>query len=137
MIIIVLFAEKIPFGGRCSFESGWCGWQNSGKAMMLWDRHFGPTPTDKTGPDHDHTIGIPLNKSIPQGHYMYVNMNQHANSPDTRNSFASNAVMNSVVFNPPPSVNNNFSSPHVNSCMVNQFAIQFLNNILYSVFFFC
>lgn len=23
--------EKIPFGGMCDFESGWCGWQNSGE----------------------------------------------------------------------------------------------------------
>lgn len=32
--------------------------------------------------------------------------------------FASNAVMNSVVFNPPPQVHYNTSSPYGNSCMV-------------------
>lgn len=111
-----LFTEKIPLGGKCDFESGWCGWQNSGKAIMLWSHHNGPTPTEKTGPETDHTFQYTNNS----GHYMFVNMNQHANDGEMKKlvGFASNAVMNSVVFNPPPQVHYNASSPYRNSCMV-------------------
>lgn len=51
---------------------------------------------------------------------MFVNMNQHANDSEKKKlvGFASNAVMNSIVFNPPPSVHANASSPYRNSCMV-------------------
>lgn len=112
-----MILDKIPFGGRCDFESGWCGWQNSGKAIMSWERHSGPTPTEKTGPDSDHTL---RNLNL-VGHYMFVNMNQNANHSEKSKltGFASNAVMNSVVFNPPPSLHYNASSPYRNSCMVN------------------
>lgn len=115
-MIKICVTEKIPLGGKCDFESGWCGWQNSGKAIMLWERHHGPTPTEKTGPDTDHTFKH-VNSS---GHYMFVNMNQHANDGEMKKlvGFASNAVMNSVVFNPPPQVHYNASSPYRNSCMV-------------------
>uniref|UniRef100_A0A1B0CWR4 receptor protein-tyrosine kinase n=1 Tax=Lutzomyia longipalpis TaxID=7200 RepID=A0A1B0CWR4_LUTLO len=110
-----LNCDKIPFGGRCDFENGWCGWQNSGKAILVWSHHTGPTPTDKTGPDSDHTH---LHMNV-TGHYMYVNMNQHVNDGEKKKlvGFASNAVMNSVVFNPPPSVHSNASSPYRNTCM--------------------
>jgi hypothetical protein len=50
-----LLADKIPFGGRCDFEADWCGWQNNGNAILLWSRHAGPTPTERTGPEFDHT----------------------------------------------------------------------------------
>lgn len=122
------FPEKIPLGGKCDFESGWCGWQNSGKAIMLWERNSGPTPTEKTGPESDHTFQY-TNTS---GHYMFVNMNQHANDGETNKlaGFASNAVMNSVVFNPPPQVHYNASSPYRNSCMVGRFTdITFTMNL--------
>ena len=107
--------DKIPFGGRCNFENGWCGWQNSGKAIMEWTRHSGPTPTEKTGPEFDHTYQH-TNKS---GYYMFVNMNQHSDDPEKKGlvGFASNAVMNSVVFNPPPPCHSNSSSPYKNTCM--------------------
>lgn len=111
-----LNCEKIPFGGRCDFEGGWCGWQNSGKAIMLWQRNSGPTPTEKTGPEADHTF----QSHNSSGNYMFVNMNQHANDDEMHKlvGFASNAVMNSVVFNPPPSVHTNATSAYRNSCMV-------------------
>lgn len=105
-------ADKIPLGGRCDFEKDWCGWQNSGKAILKWQRHSGPTPTDNTGPDTDHTNE---NHNI-TGHYMFVNMNQTQNKKLT--GFASNAVMNSVIFNPPPPAHVNSSSLYRNSCMV-------------------
>lgn len=89
---------------------------------MAWTRHSGSTPTDKTGPDHDHTH---LPNST--GHYMFVNMNQHASDAEKKAlvGFASNAVMNSVIFNPPPTVHSNQSSPYRNSCMVRFYVHQF------------
>lgn len=120
-----LNCDKIPFGGRCDFEDGWCGWQNSGRVIMLWERHAGPTPTDKTGPEYDHTLQIQANGT--QGYYMFVNMNQHANDEEKKRNvgFASNAVMNSVVFNPPPRVVSNISSPYHNTCLVRFYVHQY------------
>lgn len=90
---------------------------------MEWQRHDGPTPTEKTGPEFDHTFQH-TNKS---GYYMYVNMNQHAADPEKTGlaGFASNAVMNSVVFNPPPPCHSNVSSPYRNTCMCRLFVHQF------------
>lgn len=126
MCAIVPFAEKIPFGGRCDFESGSCGWKNSGQAIMAWARHSGPTPTEKTGPDNDHTF----ENTNSSGHYMFVNMNQHAQDPEKKkiSGFASNAQINSVVFNPPPPVHANTSSPYRNSCIVRFYVHQFGKN---------
>lgn len=118
--------EKIPFGGLCDFESGWCGWRNSGKALMIWERHSGPTPTEKTGPDNDHTY----ERYNSSGHYLFVNMNQHANNDDKRklSGFASNAVINSVVFNPPPFAHLNTSSIFQHSCLARFYVHQFGKN---------
>lgn len=83
---------------------------------MQWERHSGATPTEKTGPDNDHTF----EHTNASGYYMFVNMNQHAQDIEKKkiSGFASNAVINSVLFNPPPSVHTNSSSPYKNSCMV-------------------
>jgi anaplastic lymphoma kinase len=118
-----LILDQIPFGGLCDFENGWCGWQNSGKAIMEWDRNTGSTPTEKTGPEFDHTM-IAANKS---GYYLYVNMNQHADDPERKSNagFASNAVINSVVFNPPPPCHSNTTSPYRNTCMARLYVHQF------------
>lgn len=90
---------------------------------MEWTRHIGPTPTEKTGPEFDHTFQH-TNKS---GYYMFVNMNQHSEDPEKKGlvGFASNAVMNSVVFNPPPPCHSNTSSPYKNTCMARLFVHQF------------
>jgi anaplastic lymphoma kinase len=80
---------------------------------MKQQKGHGSTPTDKTGPQTDHTY-----QNI-SGNYMFVNMNQ------TKATFASNAVMNSIHFNPPPSVHNNGSSPYRNSCMVRFYVHQY------------
>lgn len=118
-----VFADKIPFGGRCDFEDGWCGWQNSGKAIMEWARWTGSTPTDKTGPEFDHTFQH-TNKS---GFYMGVNMDQHSQDAEKKElaGFASNAVMNSVPFNPPPPCHSNSSSPYKNTCLARFFVHQY------------
>lgn len=83
---------------------------------MVWERHSGPTPTEKTGPDNDHTFERYNNS----GHYLFVNMNQHAMNDDKRklSGFASNAVINSIVFNPPPYAHLNTSSIYQHSCLV-------------------
>ncbi|KFB50191.1 AGAP012070-PA-like protein [Anopheles sinensis] len=118
-----LNCDKIPFGGRCDFETGWCGWQNYGNVILSWARHSGPTPTEKTGPDMDHTH----ESSNITGYYMLVNMNQHANDSEKKTlvGLASNAIMNSVVFNPPPLVHSNASSPYRNSCVVRFYVHQY------------
>ncbi|XP_049291749.1 tyrosine-protein kinase receptor isoform X1 [Anopheles funestus] len=118
-----LNCDKIPFGGRCDFEFGWCGWQNYGNVILSWARHTGPTPTEKTGPDMDHTH----ENSNVTGYYMLVNMNQHVNDSEKRTlvGLASNAIMNSVVFNPPPLVHTNASSPYRNSCVVRFYVHQY------------
>lgn len=83
---------------------------------MVWERHSGPTPTERTGPDNDHT----LEHSNASGHYLFVNMNQNANDDDKQklSGFASNAVINSIVFNPPPFAHLNASSLYRHTCMV-------------------
>lgn len=118
-----LNCDKIPFGGRCDFENGWCGWQNSGRGLLLWARNSGPTPTEKTGPDTDHTY----QHTNLTGHYMFVNMNQHSSEPKKSKifGFASNAIMNSIVFNPPPLVHSNASSIHRNSCVIRYYVHQY------------
>lgn len=89
---------------------------SSGKAIMVWEWHTGPTPTERTGPDNDHTF----ERYNSSGHYLFVNMNQHTNNDDKKKltGFASNAVINSVIFNPPPYAHLNTSSIYQNSCMV-------------------
>lgn len=118
-----LNCDKIPFGGRCDFENGWCGWQNSGRGLLLWARYSGPTPTEKTGPESDHTYS----STNLTGHYMFVNMNQHFSEPKKSKifGFASNAIMNSIVFNPPPLVHSNASSIYRNSCVIRYYVHQY------------
>uniref|UniRef100_A0A182P1D0 receptor protein-tyrosine kinase n=1 Tax=Anopheles epiroticus TaxID=199890 RepID=A0A182P1D0_9DIPT len=118
-----LNCDQIPVGGRCDFETDWCGWQNYGNVILSWARHSGPTPTEKTGPDMDHTHE---NTNV-TGYYMFVNMNQHANDSEKKTlvGLASNAIMNSVTFNPPPLVHTNASSPYRNSCVVRFYVHQY------------
>lgn len=50
------FADKVPIeGSRCNFENGMCDWVNHPENKMNWTIHSGPTETDSTGPNHDHT----------------------------------------------------------------------------------
>ncbi|XP_034653781.1 ALK tyrosine kinase receptor [Drosophila subobscura] len=120
--------DKIPFGGRCDFEEDWCGWRDSGKTTLTWSRHTGSSPTHDTGPDGDHTLQHLLNNT--SGYYMLVNMNQHMNDTEKNSiiGFASNAIMLSKTFNPPPSVHGNPDSPYRNSCVVRFFIHQFGKN---------
>ncbi|XP_017077953.1 ALK tyrosine kinase receptor [Drosophila eugracilis] len=120
--------DKIPYGGRCDFEEDWCGWRDSGKTTLTWSRHTGSSPTHDTGPDGDHTMQHLQNNT--SGYYMLVNMNQHMNNTEKNSiiGFASNAIMVSKTFNPPPSVHGNPDSAYRNSCVVRFFIHQFGKN---------
>lgn len=153
----------MPYGSYCNFEQDNCGfedipqwvfaklsftsvWWNEilciifdfifSRPILKWSRHSGPTPTDKTGPNYDHTCGPPdqypakvvpplspahLNYTISQcvGYYFFVNMNVTGPNKE-KADFASTAVMRTVVFNPPPRVHVNISSSYYNCCMVSQ-----------------
>eukprot|EP00116_Pleurobrachia_bachei_P000447 sb/3460709/ len=51
----------------CDFEGGsLCGWINDHTADQEWVVHQGPTNSDHTGPNNDHT------KNDADGHYLYV-----------------------------------------------------------------
>ncbi|XP_050297012.1 tyrosine-protein kinase receptor isoform X2 [Anthonomus grandis grandis] len=103
-----LNCHMMPYGSRCTFEEDdWCGWANADdKNVLKWSRHNGSTPNNFTGPHYDHTF---LNSS---GNYLYVNM------LNEKSSFASQAVLRSVIFNPPPKVHGNSSSRYFNSCAI-------------------
>ncbi|KAJ0170445.1 hypothetical protein K1T71_013816 [Dendrolimus kikuchii] len=131
--------DKMPFGSYCNFEQDDCGFENASipsmpQPILKWSRHNGPTPTDKTGPNYDHTCGLPsphptvvvppvfpshINYTIAQcvGYYFFVNMN--ATGPNQeRADFASTAIMKTVIFNPPPRVHGNITSRYYNCCMI-------------------
>ncbi|XP_075168825.1 anaplastic lymphoma kinase [Haematobia irritans] len=124
----LLNCEKIPFGARCDFENDWCGWRDSGRTVLSWSRHTGSSPTYDTGPEGDHTFNHPSNSS--SGYYMLVNMNQHSNNSEKGQQigFASNAIMISRTFNPPPSVHGDPHSPYRNSCVVRFYIHQYGKN---------
>ncbi|VVC95693.1 unnamed protein product [Leptidea sinapis] len=128
--------DKMPFGSYCNFEQDTCGFEDVPQPILKWSRHSGPTPTDKTGPNYDHTCGPPMahyttvNPMIPLspshknyslsvciGYYFFVNMNVTGPNKE-RADFASSAVMKTVVFNPPPKVHGNISSQYYNCCMI-------------------
>ncbi|CAH2062010.1 unnamed protein product, partial [Iphiclides podalirius] len=120
--------DKMPFGSYCNFEAGACGFVNIPQPILKWSRHSGPTPTDKTGPNYDHTCGPPdpyaatpplaPARSPPcAGYYFFVNMNVTGPNKE-RADFASTAVMRTVLFNPPPRVHGDAASKYYNCCMV-------------------
>lgn len=55
----------------CNFEHGLCyGWIQSAADEQNWILHRGETQTEGTGPNSDHTFGLPL---IPdKGYYLYA-----------------------------------------------------------------
>lgn len=98
----------MPYGARCTFEDDdWCGWSNPNPSDILqWARNNGSTPSNYTGPHFDHTY---MNTT---GNYLFVHMNTE------KATFASTAVLQSIIFNPPPRVHGNISSSYYNTCSV-------------------
>ncbi len=95
----------IPFGGACSFEDGWCDWQNVLQQDQIdWTRNNGSTPTSNTGPSVDHTLGTD------RGHFVYT----EASGAE----LGQTAFLRSVWFQPPPAETYDRTSPHYETCKV-------------------
>ena len=44
---------------KCNFDEDFCQFSNDPSGALEWDRQQGPTFTDDTGPESDHTTGDP------------------------------------------------------------------------------
>ncbi|VVC36872.1 Hypothetical protein CINCED_3A007654 [Cinara cedri] len=98
----------VPDGSRCTFESGFCGWQNSSEEMSLLWRLYQGDRKKFTGPRVDNTY---RNKS---GTFAYVDMSGPA-------YLGSAARMESVHFHPPPPCSSDPESKYYNSCYISFF----------------
>ncbi|CAK9293430.1 unnamed protein product [Gordionus sp. m RMFG-2023] len=105
---------SMPFGSKCNFEDGWCGWINEElEDKMQWQRRNGPFYDEATGPKFDHTY------ENAQGHYLYV-----TSSGVKRYRLGDSAILKSKIFEPFKSVNREmlddvtFLSEFKNNCKI-------------------
>ena len=57
MFCFILYADVEP-ENFCDFEDeNMCGWQHNKLANFEWKWNSGTTPTRRTGPKYDHTLG--------------------------------------------------------------------------------
>ncbi|XP_071123139.1 MAM domain-containing glycosylphosphatidylinositol anchor protein 1-like [Mytilus edulis] len=63
----------------CDFEDeSMCDWKHDKQANIEWKRNYGTTPTRRTGPKYDHTLGKDEN-----GHYMFMESSSPIKMNDT------------------------------------------------------
>eukprot|EP00057_Strongylocentrotus_purpuratus_P000758 XP_001182644.2 PREDICTED: leukocyte tyrosine kinase receptor [Strongylocentrotus purpuratus] len=93
----------IPYGAKCDFESGLCGWYNIvGQDHQNWTRHHGSTKSTGTGPSVDHTLGTE------EGYYFYYETSGIGTGDE--------AYMRSPVFEAPPATTRNRTNPMYKAC---------------------
>ncbi|KAK6622943.1 hypothetical protein RUM43_008795 [Polyplax serrata] len=112
---IGIVGQEIPKFARCTFEDGWCGWENAPTTAINWTRHMGAGYTKRyTGPAFDHTY---QNES---GKFLYVNM-----STIRSTKLGSSAILESSLINPPPRYHARPNSTYYKSCFVRFFYHQY------------
>lgn len=107
-----LDCDKIPENARCNFEHGWCGWTNATGRPLNWTLHRGPTPSERTGPNYDHTYRNAT------GTYAYVDMSKPV-------KYGSSATIESPLYNPTPPYSSDPKSRYYRSCKLRFFYHQF------------
>ncbi|XP_067210065.1 ALK tyrosine kinase receptor isoform X2 [Linepithema humile] len=104
--------DKIPANTRCNFEHGWCGWTNVPERPLNWTLQNGPAPSEKIGPNYDHTY---RNKT---GTYAYLNM---APKHVLGVAYGSRGTIDSPLYNPTPPYSSDPENPFYRSCQVRFF----------------
>ncbi|XP_070550808.1 MAM and LDL-receptor class A domain-containing protein 1-like [Ptychodera flava] len=79
-------SDESNCGTNCDFEEDFCGWQNVIGGQINWTIATGPSWTNDTGPNVDHT------KGTQQGHFLFFN----SGTSDTEQG--DTAQLNSLIY---------------------------------------